>query len=103
MPAGTGDPVTLPTPARRTWTTSADRARNAATTPARPTAWTTTRGPPSTPIARCTTYEPEPEPYGTGEFLIARTDLYERDGYLTWPEPDDPNADVPGWGVAEVW
>jgi hypothetical protein len=48
-------------------------------------------------------YEPEPEPYGTGEFLIARTDLYEGDGYLTGPEPDDPNADVPGWGVAEVW
>ncbi len=48
-------------------------------------------------------YEPEPEPYGTGEYLIAREDLWQCDGYLNWPEPDDPNADVPGWGVAEVW
>jgi hypothetical protein len=48
-------------------------------------------------------YEPEPEPYPTGEHLIARDDLWQCDGYLTWPEPDDPNADVPGRGVAEVW
>ncbi|HUZ53151.1 MAG TPA: hypothetical protein VMU94_11560 [Streptosporangiaceae bacterium] len=48
-------------------------------------------------------YEPEPEPYGTSEFLIARADLWEIDGYLTWPAPDDACADVPGWGVAEVW
>src|SRR5258706_3249006 len=47
-------------------------------------------------------YEPAPEPYRTGEFLIAREALWQCDGYLTWPEPDDPNADVPGWGVAEV-
>jgi hypothetical protein len=48
-------------------------------------------------------YEPEPESFATGEYLIARADLYEWDGYLSWPEPDDPNADVSGWGVAEVW
>jgi hypothetical protein len=49
------------------------------------------------------TYEPMPEPYGTSEFLIAREGLWQWDGYLTWPEPDDPHADVPGWGVAEVY
>jgi hypothetical protein len=48
-------------------------------------------------------YEPLPEPCGTGEYLIAREDLWQCDGYLTWPEPDDPCADVPGWGVAEVY
>ena len=48
-------------------------------------------------------YEPEPEPYPTGEYLIARADLYEIDGYLTWSEVKDPNADVHGWGLAEVW
>jgi hypothetical protein len=45
-------------------------------------------------------YEPEPEP--TGEHLIARADLYEIDGYLTWPTVNDPDADVPRWGLAEV-
>ena len=48
-------------------------------------------------------YEPEPEPYPTGEHLIARADLYEIDGCLTWPQGNDPNAYFRGWGVAEVW
>jgi hypothetical protein len=34
--------------------------------------------------------------------VIAREDLWQCDGYLTWPEPDDPNADVRGCSVAEV-
>jgi hypothetical protein len=48
-------------------------------------------------------YQPEPEPYPTGEHLIARADLYEIDGYLTWPQVNDASADVRGWGLAEVW
>ncbi|HUZ52683.1 MAG TPA: hypothetical protein VMU94_09145 [Streptosporangiaceae bacterium] len=48
-------------------------------------------------------YEPAPEPYATGEHLIARADLYEVNGYLTWPAADDRDAGVHGWGLAEVW